>query len=316
MEKSCLTCESGEPEERSEGYYCSQRPENHKISTVDPGGICRAYEPRKEPTKMSKQTAIINHQHMWDWLSENPEASKSNYMLAHNVDPRPAENCFLCQYARENHPWSCKRDCLLVWPGINCQSEESPFSKWDDTTNPSHRAELARQIRDLPERGEEPFYVIDPATFGEPGIGKTVVMEGPAINALGACSAAIEPPPKLTRAEAIAKTREQWRWYAMNPLAHKEKYFEEHGLKPPKENCYLCEYTRGDCLDTPKPDTCGKICPLRWPGDCCVLKHRSGLYDLWIDQLHTPELRQSVAWLISRLPEKPVKRIYNLNAEE
>ena len=112
------------------------------------------------------------------------------------------------------------------------------------------------------------------------------------------------PPPKLTRAEAITKTREQWRWYAMNPLVPKEKYFEEHGLRSPKENCYLCEYTRGDCLDTPKPDTCGKICPLRWPGGCCVLKHRSGLHDLWTDGLSSPELRQSIAWLISRLPEK------------
>lgn len=314
MEKSCLNCEFGKPKKLHNGYYCKFMPKPWK----DDNGksMCQTYEPRKETTtKMDKQTAIINHRHMWGWLSENPEKDKRDYMGLFHPGETIQGSCFLCQYAKEHHPWSCKKDCLLIWPGENCQSEESPFNQWEHAAFTPRRAELARQIRDLPEREEE--RMIGPAGRAvkahldgldnwQPGtIRRRYEVDLTTLEntAAGVKMEVKSPPPKLTRSEAIAKTRKQWRWYARNPDESKGGYFTAHGLERPNEDCYLCEYTRGKCLDTPGIDTCGRNCPLEWPGGACVLNNLRGLYNMWYET-DDDSLRISIAWLISRLPEQ------------
>jgi hypothetical protein len=253
---------------------------------------------------MNKQEAIFKHRSMWDWLSRHPEKDKSDFMNAFSISPQPTEDCFLCQYATENRPWDCKRDCLLLWPGgESCQRGEALFNKWSQATD-SLRAKLARQIRDLPEREEKVMQEIRDALE----VDVNVLRESMERTMRGV---GIEPgkiikvsPPKLTRAEAIAKTREQWKWLAHNPNKEKNDYFKMIGVSfedTPMHFCYLCEYIREqeDC-DVPK---CGEECPLKWPGGCCSFYDDNGLFNMWADTTNQ-ELRTSIAWLISRLPEK------------
>jgi hypothetical protein len=244
---------------------------------------------------------------MWNWLSENPNAGKRDYLRAHNIESYPKTDCFLCEYMNEQEEWDCRK-CILMWPHHDsaCDEGSELYIRWRETTNPTHRAELARQIRDLPERGKEPFYVIDPATFGGLGVeGTHTATEAKAVQQP-------YPPPKLTRADAIAKTREQWRWYARYPEEYKIAYFvKNHIANIPFSECYLCELIRTDqrggtsAAFQVAPDGCGDKCPLQWPGGCCSFGSiQPSLFELWLLNPTKPNLRIAVANLIANLPEK------------
>lgn len=301
--EDCLKCEFGRPKKESEGYYCggtgSRAERVHGVGTImhySQQHNCRDYyQPRKEvPTKMDKQTAIINHRHMWDWLSENPMASKRNYMIAHNIKPRPKADCFLCGWMVEQEEFDCKK-CILVWPHNDeaCDEGSELWGRWDHETNPTHRAELARQIRDLPERGERRFqFEVDVRTIENTAAGIKMEAKEP------------PPPPKLTRAEAITKTREQWLWLARHPELGKSDYFKEKAIKDePNYGCYLCQWTSENTdADIPSPD-CGEECPLTWPGGWC--ESQDGLHEMWCRTMYKKdfELGTAIAYLIARLPE-------------
>ena len=111
MEKSCLTCEFGGLTKKGK-YSCSTRKYDYNH---DCGKQCNCKNYNPKQIKMSKETAIINHRHMWNWLADNPKAQKSHYMVAHNIKPRPFEDCFLCEFVVENGIRNCN-NCLLVWP--------------------------------------------------------------------------------------------------------------------------------------------------------------------------------------------------------
>lgn len=309
MEKSCLTCKHGKlkPSWGLDEVYCYS-PKLH-LNNKDADGnpcdfthltkSCNCHEPRKEKEKkMTKEEAIINHRHMWSWLGENPMSDKSDYMIMHNVNPDLYQECFLCEYHNTHRP-NCGESCILKWPGDNCMV--GLFGKWKLSSSFNHRSELARQIRDLPERGEPwPVTAMLGASTGRITSRDAFIRIDP-----GKLIKVKTPPPKLTRSEAISKTREQWKWYARNPSKDKEAYFETmpEELRP-LALCYLCEYTRKHNTISIGPDNCGERCPLKWPGGCCELEPHDGLFSTWQYNENDLVLRSAIATVISLLPEK------------
>jgi hypothetical protein len=104
----------------------------------------------------TREDYVKAHRLLWDWLAKNPDMEKSHwpgwrkndgvYMFAENF-------CFACEWRGEKN---C-HGCLLVWPdsGFCNVYNEDLFLLWETERNPTKRATLARQIRDLPVRDDE-----------------------------------------------------------------------------------------------------------------------------------------------------------------
>ncbi len=297
VEKKCTNCKFGGDRISENRIKCNDSPGGGYINVP----ACHLHK-FKEEKKMDKETAIINHRHMWNWLSENPERSKHDYLKIYGTNPQLDSDCFLCQYNSNTDKIFCENTCILVWPSGDCIGENGLFKPWANEINLQRRSELARQIRDLPEREESALFTTD---FG--------VMENRVV-AMGIDPAKVMKYPKLTREEAITKTRKQWEWLALNPKKDKRNYFKENRIPAPKLECYLCEFTRyieGETIDymgEPDPETCGTKCLFKWPGGCCTLPDSLGLWQMWHNEptetTKSLNLRTSIARLISRLPEK------------
>ena len=50
---------------------------------------------------MTKLEALINARDMWEWLRNNPEASKTDYFVDNDIHPIPYSKCYLCEYCKE-----------------------------------------------------------------------------------------------------------------------------------------------------------------------------------------------------------------------
>lgn len=61
----------------------------------------------------------------------------------------------------------------------------------------------------------------------------------------------------MTFDAAVKKHRELWDWLSKHPGKRKNDYAPAHGIV---NNCFFCEYTKGDCLGP----VC-KRCPGIWP---------------------------------------------------
>lgn len=106
----------------------------------------------------------------------------------------------------------------------------------------------------------------------------------------------------LTREQAVAEFRKQWRWIAEKTLerkciVEKDEYFEEQDIKSediPKNMCYLCDYSLRRsyiaCSQCPIPRDLSS--PFQ---DCC-----NGLYRLWLsesDYIKSADLAAQIAEL-------------------
>ena len=322
--------------------------DNGRISIPDLNTIQVHHTIKKEKT-MDKQEAIIKHRAMWQWLSENPNENKLAYIKTCNINPHPHNECFLCEYVLKDGTPNCE-NCLLVWPKndigqVTCDHPGGLWAKWRDAPT-TRRSELARQIRDLPEREEEKerlpvscihhnkpvclnpkaikhFGTVDGVScsnsvpdscpeFSKEGFRGLAGMEFHhattgriSFDRAGIGKSIVSPPPKLTRAEAIAKTREQWGWLAHHPGLGKSDYFKEKEISIwPAFGCYLCEWViKHTEVITPSPE-CGEVCPFSWPGGMC--EGEDGLHSTWCEAIQDKnyKLATAVAYLIYRLPEK------------
>jgi len=101
------------------------------------------------------------HKKMWDWLSNNPNASKEAYLRSFDSSNANIINgCYACSAGWINHD-SCA--CPLLWGHDYCEWEdencpeiaaphEGLYARWCylDPKYTTDRAQIARQIRDLP----------------------------------------------------------------------------------------------------------------------------------------------------------------------
>lgn len=111
--------------------------------------------------ELTKDEAARLHRELWGWLAENPSMEKADWPGWDEFDRnqiRLENYCFACMAT----DGGCN-GCLLIWPGGDCCDAKEPndsdglFMKWEcyDEDLLEGRAELARQIRDLPVREEE-----------------------------------------------------------------------------------------------------------------------------------------------------------------
>ena len=64
--------------------------------------------------ELTRKQTIEEHRKMWNWLAENPDMDKSDY-LALNSLKRPTNECFLCHYSRQNNGEHCGDNCIIDW---------------------------------------------------------------------------------------------------------------------------------------------------------------------------------------------------------
>lgn len=107
--------------------------------------------------ELTREQAIKEHRKMWRWLAEHPGKQKQDYLEFVEIDWRGmSSSCFLCEYVLGKYEkWECKH-CPLDWDERGCTNEDkSLYDEWWYEHDNRRRAELARQIAELPEREEE-----------------------------------------------------------------------------------------------------------------------------------------------------------------
>ena len=122
---------------------------------------------------MTKLKALIEARDMWEWLRDNPDASKNDYFTDNNIDPIPNSTCYLCEYCKEREYNEDKEivgyilhceNCPVQWTeypqrcseGIYCCDPGSPYRDWWDAyeiENYQEKAGLAKKIVNLIKEG-------------------------------------------------------------------------------------------------------------------------------------------------------------------
>ena len=70
--------------------------------------------------KLTREQAIKEHRKMWHWLAEHPEKCKEDYFeVYHEKFDYMINDCFLCEYSRQNSGYYCGGDCLCDWGEAN-----------------------------------------------------------------------------------------------------------------------------------------------------------------------------------------------------
>lgn len=64
--------------------------------------------------KLTREQAIKEHRKMWNWLAENPDMDKDDYLELNDFEYVENE-CFLCHYNHQNDGKYCGEDCILDW---------------------------------------------------------------------------------------------------------------------------------------------------------------------------------------------------------
>ena len=92
-----------------------------------------------------KKTNEELHREMWNWLAENPEKSKADWLNnnGYTADKRPLCECFAC----EECDHGCSK-CPLNKNVIGCFS--GLYNAWSETTDMPAKAKLAEMIANLP----------------------------------------------------------------------------------------------------------------------------------------------------------------------
>lgn len=68
--------------------------------------------------ELTREQAIKEHRKMWHWLAENPDMDKDDYLELNDFEYVENE-CFLCEYSRQNSNHYCLEDCLCDWGETN-----------------------------------------------------------------------------------------------------------------------------------------------------------------------------------------------------
>ena len=94
------------------------------------------------------------HMELWLWLSENPDSEKRQWPRwdRNGGDVEDVDNrCFACEATADNNDGDkiCGK-CPIEWPGGSCCYEGSPFDQFRNSTDPSERSRLAKEIAMLP----------------------------------------------------------------------------------------------------------------------------------------------------------------------
>lgn len=108
----------------------------------------------------------------------------------------------------------------------------------------------------------------------------------------------------LTREQAIAEHRKMWNWIAdeiekknkvLGIWNLKDRYCEIKGFELVLYNCFLCEYTKANCVN----------CPIDWKNDSAMyMCERNG--GLWVKcrDAETWQEQAALARQIANLPER------------
>lgn len=115
--------------------------------------------------RLTKVKALELTAEMWDWLSENPDMHKADWIgwEKYHINRREiSHSCFLCQHTSPSTPSKsfpkmtddvCKKKCPLYGKWVegddnsHCEDKESPYTLWQDEEYA--QKENAKKIADL-----------------------------------------------------------------------------------------------------------------------------------------------------------------------
>jgi hypothetical protein len=117
--------------------------------------------PPEESSPTTVDEALRETILMWDWLSENPQMGKGDYLDLRRPAVAPIYECFACQYASEESGVTDlgPRVCMHcpIWPQedgptdeVMCAKESSPYGDWLRARGGTDRkARAAKGVADL-----------------------------------------------------------------------------------------------------------------------------------------------------------------------
>lgn len=84
---------------------------------------------------LTREEALRYHRQMWTdmqkELGDKPRGGervlfKEKWCAEHFPNEQIESSCFLCEYANQNHNWSCigGQGCLVVWPYGTCLAHQ------------------------------------------------------------------------------------------------------------------------------------------------------------------------------------------------
>lgn len=103
--------------------------------------------------KLTEYEALDKSLMVQDLLAITGWDSKKSALKFLKLKCNGEENCFLCEYIEQfNIKYNkCSKICLVKWPSKNghCNSQGSPFNRWDNYNDKERFKKYARQIADL-----------------------------------------------------------------------------------------------------------------------------------------------------------------------
>jgi hypothetical protein len=104
--------------------------------------------------KLTKRKALEICRDLWKWLSKRGRSfyDKESWS-GWKQHGKMVCDCPCCEYEEQhsNRKLFCLEDCLIKWPGGDCESDDSPYENWKQAATVQKRKKLALEIVALVE---------------------------------------------------------------------------------------------------------------------------------------------------------------------
>lgn len=175
--------------------------------------------------------SIEQHRKIWNWIADYGGCMhKHNYFVDCLQTTRPINDCFLCEFNKNNRGIFCNENCILDWGCKSCTRKNSLYTKYNEAKSQLNKelaSKYAREIAELPVNETARFKYEEFANIRDWEPGKL----------------------NLSLEKAVELHYEMWNWIARHglksPGSALQGYLYSCVIDPsyrPYNDCYLCDY--------------------------------------------------------------------------